>query len=608
MFGVPCGSRCLILYRCFAMITLALWSAVPSSARAEASWFVDAERFHVSVHGQFSCTECHSAARLELPHPDPRKVDRPLRSFFRIDQCTACHEEVVAQIDKGTHGGKAIKEPQEYRVCVSCHDPHYQLSSPPPPGFDPEKPVGKQCGLCHEPRSALPPLSTQDEKCMACHRVMPWNPAEGAAKMGALCFSCHGMAGKSREVSIPVFPRIDERAYEGSTHHQLACLTCHPQSAEFGHAARERTACRKCHPRHDEKVAHDAHLEVSCEACHLSGIIPVRGSEAPTITWQVDRNPEQPSVVHAMTLTDDAARCNRCHHRGNALGASALVLPAKSVLCMPCHAATFSVGDTTTILSLVMFLLGMASLGAVWFSGGRSTGGETPLESAAGHGGSRSAGIAILPALVSLSRVLVLDVLLQRRLFQQSRTRWVIHGLIFFPLLFRFLWGLTALLTSLWKPESALPWKLLDQNDPLGAFLFDLSGLLMLVGILLVIGRRARESSSTLTGLPKPDWAALGLLGGIVIVGFLLEGMRIAMTGTPPASPYAFLGYAVSRVMADVPSLPNLYGYAWYLHAIVTGALVAYLPFSNLLHVIMAPLVMTINAISRNRAHGHESR
>lgn len=278
------------------------------------------------------------------------------------------------------------------------------------------------------------------------------------------------------------------QAYQSATHHQLACLACHPQSAEFGHAGRERTACLSCHPQHDEKVAHDAHLGISCEACHLAGITPAKGPEGVAITWQVVRKPDHPSEIQAMTLADDERSCERCHYRGNTLGASVMVLPAKGILCMPCHAATFSLGDTTTLLALAAFLLGMGSLGAVWFSGGRPVAGETTCEAVADRQGSRSQGITILPALANLSKALALDVLLQRRLFRQSKTRWIIHGLIFFPFLFRFLWGLTALLTSLLAPQAALPWRLLDQNDPLSAFLFDLSGLLILVGILLVMG------------------------------------------------------------------------------------------------------------------------
>jgi nitrate reductase gamma subunit len=71
------------------------------------------------------------------------------------------------------------------------------------------------------------------------------------------------------------------------------------------------------------------------------------------------------------------------------------------------------------------------------------------------------------------------------------------------------------------------------------------------------------------------------------------------MAGGPPGSGYAFLGYALSRLFAGSSTLPGLYGYVWYLHAVVTGALAAYLPFSNLLHVITAPVVLAMNAILR---------
>ena len=46
-----------------------------------------------------------------------------------------------------------------------------------------------------------------------------------------------------------------------------------------------------------------------------------------------------------------------------------MVLPPKSVLCMPCHAATLSFGDTTTIISLVIFGLGLVLFSSVWLGG-----------------------------------------------------------------------------------------------------------------------------------------------------------------------------------------------------------------------------------------------
>ena len=122
---------------------------------------------------------------------------------------------------------------------------------------------------------------------------------------------------------------------------------------------------------------------------------------------------------------------------------------------------------------------------------------------------------------------------------------------------------------------------------------------MILSGVVLSALRKIRVRSEGVSGLPKQDWPVLFLLGGIVVIGFILEGMRIAMTGSPPGSGYAFLGYALSRLFTDNPALPGIYGYIWYLHAIVTGALAAYLPFSNLLHMIVAPVVMATNAMLR---------
>jgi len=40
----------------------------------------------------------------------------------------------------------------------------------------------------------------------------------------------------------------------------------------------------------------------------------------------------------------------------------------------------------------------------------------------------------------------------------------------------------------------------------------------------------------------------------------------------------------------------------WYIHAALTAAFIAYIPFSRLLHMILAPVVISMNAVSP--AHG----
>jgi len=56
-----------------------------------------------------------------------------------------------------------------------------------------------------------------------------------------------------------------------------------------------------------------------------------------------------------MPLPQNDEFCRRCHSRDNDIGAAAMVLPAKSVICMPCHASTLSIGDGVSGVALVLY-------------------------------------------------------------------------------------------------------------------------------------------------------------------------------------------------------------------------------------------------------------
>lgn len=592
--------------------TVAVLSCMESQARA--SWFIDAARRHVSVHGQLACTDCHSRGFEASAHPTCADVDKPLANFFQTDHCAGCHGEVMTELAAGSHAGKPIEARRDYRNCIACHDPHYQvISKNHPKEFDSSKPVTQQCGACHKLRTSLPEPPEGDRKCVACHGSIDTSTPVGVRKLAVFCLNCHSNEGKEHRkgcvTAASIAPTNDVGSLQTTSHHNLSCLVCHAKSSEFGHATRERTPCLECHHRHNEKTIHDAHLSVSCEACHLGGVIPVKNTQTGKILWQVDRKSDKVVNVHRMTLKPGKQSCARCHHSGNTVGASALVLPPKSIICMPCHASTFSAGDTVTLISLFVFVLGMAGLCTVWLSGSRSATVHAPMPVETPDVPGKTGRSVLWSKVPNVLASVALDVFLQRRLFKQSKERWFIHALIFFPFLFRFVWGMVALLTSLWIPQSPLPWMLLDKDEPLAAALFDISGLMILVGILLTALRLPSASRTEIAGVPEHDWPALILIGGTVVIGFVLEGMRIAMAGNPIGSAYAFIGYGIGQVVGHSDALTNLYGYAWYLHAIATGAIVAYLPFSRMLHVIMAPVVMAVNATSprhhedRSRAH-----
>jgi nitrate reductase gamma subunit len=554
-----------------------------SAFDAGATWFVDQKKFHASVHGTFSCRDCHEDVTGRDLHPNPEDMVKKRVDFFAADRCLVCHDEVLDRLEEGVHGTINVQSPQRYNKCFRCHEPHTQVPVQEQAGlFNPDLPRHEQCGVCHKQEAALPSLTQEDEACMTCHRSIVSGEEE---RIQIVCFHCHGREGTpAQKMTGKKAALIAADDYEATPHANLACTDCHPQAVRFNHGNQEPADCTQCHSRHDEKVAHDLHGLVDCGACHLGGVEPVRDERTGKIVRQKSHEPGVPSQIHDVIAQFDEKACRNCHAGENRIGAAAMILPPKSIICMPCHAATFSIGDTTTILTLLVFAAGIVMMLAYVFTG---AGGRKPegLEKPGSTDGRMG----------RIARTLILDVLLQRRLYVQSRRRWLIHGLIFYPFVFRFSWGLVGLVGSLWNPSEAWVWNMLDKNNPLTGFFFDLTGIMVIIGVALAWLRGTEKSLYDAAGSAGQDRIALALIAAIVLVGFFLEGMRIAMTGYPPGSPWSFVGYPVGIFWAGA-TLTGIYGYVWYLHAVLTGAFIAYIPFSRLAHIIVAPVVLAMSA------------
>jgi hypothetical protein len=190
---------------------------------------------------------------------------------------------------------------------------------------------------------------------------------------------------------------------------------------------------------------------------------------------------------------------------------------------------------------------------------------------------------------------MVTDVFFLRRLFRLSPGRWLIHALIFYPILIRLAFGMTALGLSLIVPDTDLARAMLDKNHPLQGMLFDSTGLMIFIGVAAALFRPQKDLQ-TIANLPKPGRTMTMLLGLIVLVGFILASLRIAMTGWPSGAQYAFIGYGLSLLLKSVPEITTIYGYVWYVHAILTGVFIALIPFTRMLHIFTAPVVLMADA------------
>ena len=135
-------------------------------------------------------------------------------------------------------------------------------------------------------------------------------------------------------------------------------------------------------------------------------------------------------------------------------------------------------------------------------------------------------------------------------------------------------------------------------------FSLDLLGLAFLAGLSILAYRRAVKREARLR--PKLEYllTVAGLLF-IGVTGYVLEGLRLSINPRGWGG-FSFVGYALSHQMAaisDVDTRLLLYQSLWWSHALVAFAMVAMIPYSNMLH-LFTTLANTYFAILRPATPG----
>jgi len=200
-------------------------------------------------------------------------------------------------------------------------------------------------------------------------------------------------------------------------------------------------------------------------------------------------------------------------------------------------------------------------------------------------------------------KVFLLDSILLRKLWRTSKVRWFLHSTILIGFIGILVLDIitTIALESLHLDSFIDPngWGKLWVRD----FGFDLFGLMMLIGLLGAVMRRfVFRPKQLVTG--QEDIVAVLLLLIIVVGGFVQEGLGMRICFPSHSSPqlYSFVGAAFAAILPQVSM--ETYAQLWLLHAVVSLALIAYIPFSKLFHLLAAPLANQVDAIIRRREEG----
>ena len=297
------------------------------------------------------------------------------------------------------------------------------------------------------------------------------------------------------------------------------------------------------------------------------------------------------------------------------------------------------------LTALIIFFLGLSYKVSNWFVKKIASPGQTittsqRVRSAAG-GIFR---VIFSPKFLIVLRVILVDVLLQGRVFKEDVTRWLAHMLIFYGFM---------LLLAMHALDSVVTEALFsDYYATVNPFFFlrDLFGTMVIVGVAMAVFRRYFLKRSRLRTGPKDHYAII-ILAVIMFSGIALEGLKITSHSeftrmvedyaglddeeeiqaleavwvddfglvSPnirrpfeddllsvgrevhedncldchASAKWAFTGFTTAKIIKPVAvrlDQADAITILWYIHIIACFAGLAYLPFSKMFHIFSVPL------------------
>ncbi len=255
------------------------------------------------------------------------------------------------------------------------------------------------------------------------------------------------------------------------------------------------------------------------------------------------------------------------------------------------------------IVAMIVFFVGMGLTLSIWLQGtvnGRSDISAGQKLAFLIRGTLATVFSARLGALL---RALVWDGAMHPTLFRQHKLRWLAHfcvfgGIVLLTILSAFSFISVDILIPIFKMDNLFTSIFANKDHALTAFLNELGGLVVMVGLIIVMLRPRELDISTRIA----DTEIILFLALIIVSGYAAEICRLSFgfEELPPTAIYAFLGYPVAQVVRTA-ALPwgALHDWLFLFHALFSSAVIAYIPFSKFFHAVAGAIIASVNTLGR---------
>lgn len=173
-------------------------------------------------------------------------------------------------------------------------------------------------------------------------------------------------------------------------------------------------------------------------------------------------------------------------------------------------------------------------------------------------------------------------------------------GLMHFMIFWGFLglsFGYIEMYGQGFNPGFQLPILGMEPIRPWFLLFKDVFGALAILGVLIAAWRRYVQRPERLTASSEAA-IILGLIFSVVTVGFITDGLKLAIVGNDPLASWSPVASAVSRLFSGgSPNLlSTLYHVGWWLHLCLILGFLIFIPLSKHLHLLACP----VNEFFRN--------